>query len=157
MDLQIDVDEADVSLVSKGQSARFTVDVYPNRSFDAVITKVRFTPETTEGVATYKAHLFVDNSEGLLRPGMTATAEISARTVKDALLVPNEALRFVPPLPETDNERSGLLSRPHAGALCRRPVHRLHRLCLFGRDRYRLRILSGPTGGPAQPDRGSEA
>ncbi len=119
MELQVDVDEADVSLVDEGQPARFTVDAYPDRTFPAAITKVRFAPATTEGVVTYKTHLSVDNSEGLLRPGMTATAEISVRTVKDALLVPNEALRFVPPKSETDDKGDGLL-----GSILPRPPGR---------------------------------
>ena len=117
MELQVDVDEADVSLVKKGQSARFTVDAYPDRDFAATITKVRYAPETTEGVVTYKAHLSVDNRDLLLRPGMTATAEISAKTVKDALLVPNEALRFVPPQPKAEEAGRGILG----GVLPRMP------------------------------------
>jgi HlyD family secretion protein len=109
MELQVDVDEADVGLVESGQSARFTVDAYPDRSFSATVTKVRFAPETTEGVVTYTTHLSVDNSELLLRPGMTATSEISVRHLKDALLIPNEALRFVPSEPEAQDEGGGLL------------------------------------------------
>jgi HlyD family secretion protein len=120
MELQVDVDEADVSLVQEGQSAQFTVDAYPDRVFPATITKVRFAPETTQGVVTYKAHLAVDNSALLLRPGMTATAEISVKTVKDALLIPNEALRFVLPVQQDAGEGRGLL-----GSILPRPPHRM--------------------------------
>ncbi|MEN8196170.1 MAG: efflux RND transporter periplasmic adaptor subunit, partial [Pseudomonadota bacterium] len=114
MELRVDVDEADISLVEEGQAASFTVDAYPDRIFPARITKVRFAPDTTEGVVTYETYLAVDNSELLLRPGMTATAEITVKTIKAALLVPNEALRFVPPAPDTD-EDTGLLGSilPH--------------------------------------------
>lgn len=108
MELRVDVDEADISLVEAGQQARFTVDAYPDRTFPARITKVRFAPDTTEGVVTYETFLAVDNSGMLLRPGMTATAEITVKTVTDALLVPNEALRFAPPAPEAE-ESGGLL------------------------------------------------
>ena len=108
MELRVDVDEADISLVAAGQEASFTVDAYPDRTFPARITKVRFAPDTTEGVVTYETFLAVDNSEMLLRPGMTATAEITVKTVTDALLVPNEALRFAPPTPEAE-ESGGLL------------------------------------------------
>jgi len=108
MELRVDVDEADISLVEEGQEARFTVDAYPDRTFPARITKVRFAPDTTEGVVTYETFLAVDNSGMLLRPGMTATAEITVKTVTDALLVPNEALRFAPPAPKAE-ESGGLL------------------------------------------------
>lgn len=104
MELRVDVDEADISLVEKGQAASFTVDAYPDRLFPARITKVRFAPDTTEGVVTYETFLTVDNSRMLLRPGMTATAVITVKTIENALLVPNEALRFAPPTPETEEE-----------------------------------------------------
>lgn len=108
MELRVDVDEADISLVEEEQDARFTVDAYPDRTFPAQTTKVRYAPDTTEGVVTYETYLAVDNSEMLLRPGMTATAEITVKTVENALVVPNEALRFVPPAPEAE-ESGGLL------------------------------------------------
>jgi HlyD family secretion protein len=108
MELRVDVDEADISLVEEGQTASFTVDAYPDRTFPARVTKVRYAPDTTEGVVTYETYLTVDNSEQLLRPGMTATADITVKTVENALLVPNESLRFVPPAPEAE-ESGGLL------------------------------------------------
>jgi len=97
MELRVDVDEADIGRVAVGNEATFTVDAFPGRSFPAVITTVRYAPETTDGVVTYKAILSVDNSEGLLRPGMTATATIAVRVVEDTLRVPGAALRFEPP------------------------------------------------------------
>lgn len=110
MALQVDVDEADVGQVHDGQSATFTVDAYPERTFSARITQVRFGAETTDGVVTYKAVLQVDNPDLILRPGMTATAEIAVQKVEDALLVPNSALRFVPPVPKApDSGKRGLL------------------------------------------------
>ena len=86
--LNVQVDEADVGKVAAGQQAEFTVDAYPNRRFPATITLVRYVPQTVEGVVTYEAQLSVDNSELLLRPGMTATAEIAVETNEQALLVP---------------------------------------------------------------------
>ncbi|MBN2508388.1 MAG: efflux RND transporter periplasmic adaptor subunit [Verrucomicrobia bacterium] len=96
MELQVDVDEADVGQVREGQEATFTVDAYPDRAFPARITQVRYGSETTDGVVTYKTVLTVDNSSLALRPGMTATAVITVNTRDNALLVPNAALRFVP-------------------------------------------------------------
>jgi HlyD family secretion protein len=97
MELRVDVDEADVALVRDGEDATFTVDAYPGRTFQAKVQRVRQASATTDGVVTYEAVLVVDNSALLLRPGMTATAELTASRVKDALLVPNAALRFTPP------------------------------------------------------------
>lgn len=97
MELQVKVDEADVGEVRIGQKATFTVDAYPNRLFEASIEKVRYASTTTNNVVSYVAVLTVDNSELLLRPGMTATAEIVTAEKKDALLVPNGATRFTPP------------------------------------------------------------
>ncbi len=114
MELRVDVDEADIGRVAMGNEARFTVDAFPGRSFPAVITTVRYAPETTDGVVTYKAILSVDNGEGLLRPGMTATATISVTVVEDTLRVPGAALRFEPPqVAATGSARggNGLLGR----------------------------------------------
>ena len=98
MELHVDVDEADVGRVKKGQEATFTVDAYPEETFLAQITQVRYSSQETDGVITYETVLKVDNSKLLLRPGMTATAEITVRKVADAILVPNAALRFTPPV-----------------------------------------------------------
>lgn len=106
MELQVDVDEADVGKVTEGQSASFMVDAFPDRKFPASIRTVRFASETIQGVVTYKAVLSVDNSELLLRPGMTATAEIVVTEVKDALLVPNAALRYTPAAATNARSRS---------------------------------------------------
>jgi HlyD family secretion protein len=97
MQLQVDIDEADVGKVAEGDTAGFTVEAFPNRQFPATISQVRYSPATVEGVVTYKAILTVDNTDLLLRPGMTATAEITVDHVTDALLVPNAALRYTPP------------------------------------------------------------
>jgi HlyD family secretion protein len=108
MELQVDVDEADVGKVGAGQNASFSVDAFPDRKFPATIRDVRYAPETIQGVVTYKALLDIDNSELLLRPGMTATAEIRVTEIKDALLVSNAALRFSPPVTQ-DRGGQGLL------------------------------------------------
>lgn len=94
MQVQVDVDEADVGQVREGQSATFTVDAYPERSFTARICELRYGSETVQGVVTYKAVLETDNADLLLRPGMTATAEIIVRQVPDVIRIPNAALRY---------------------------------------------------------------
>jgi HlyD family secretion protein len=109
MELEVDVDEADVGQVHESQKATFTVDAYADREFPARITQLRYASETVEGVVSYKAVLEVANPDLALRPGMTATAEIIVAEVDNALLVPNAALRFVPPQKETDER--GILEK----------------------------------------------
>ena len=118
MELHVDVDEADIGQVKEGQEAVFTVDAYPNRDFQAKIIQIRYGSQTVEGVVTYETVLKVDNSDLSLRPGMTATAEITVNKIENALLIPNNALRFAPPVvqeqPEQERPRSllGALFRP---------------------------------------------
>jgi HlyD family secretion protein len=96
MELHVDVDEADVGQVREGQVATFTVDAFPNRTFDASIVQVRFGAREVDGVISYETVLRVDNADLSLRPGMTATAEIVVQQIDNALLVANAALRFNP-------------------------------------------------------------
>jgi HlyD family secretion protein len=112
MEVQVDVDEADVAQVKLGQQASFTVDGYPGRTFSAVVKQVRYGPETVQGVVTYKTLLSVDNSDLALRPGMTATANITVNKAANVILVPNAALRFSPPVAaDTSRTTESLISR----------------------------------------------
>ncbi len=97
MQLSVQIDEADIGRVKEGQPATFTVDAYPKRKFSAHLRSLRNVPTTTDNVVTYEAVLDVENKDLSLRPGMTATAVIVTEHVKDAVLVSNTALRFVPP------------------------------------------------------------
>ena len=94
--LWVYVDEADVGAVQVGQAANFTVSAYASRSFPARITRVGLGSTITDNVVTYLTYLDVDNRDQALRPGMTATAIITATERKGVLLVPNTALRFTP-------------------------------------------------------------
>lgn len=107
MKLQVKVDEADVGQVEEGQSATFTVDAYPTRKFPARIMRVGFGSQTTDNVVTYKTILTVNNDDLSLRPGMTATAEITTAQRENVLLVPNAALRFTPTLDNESNRKPG--------------------------------------------------
>jgi HlyD family secretion protein len=110
MQLRVAIDEADVGEVDAGQKATFTVDAYPGRRFPAVVERVALASNTTaqssqqqqqgqqaNAVINYEARLTVDNAQGLLRPGMTATANIATESTGERMLVPNGALRFEPP------------------------------------------------------------
>ena len=136
MELHVAVDEADVGKVVEGQSALFTVDAYPERSFPARITQVRFAPQTLEGVVTYETVLLVDNSDLSLRPGMTATAVITVQQLQDVVLVLNAALRFTPPITKTTQRRGGGIF----GAMFRRPSDR-RRVDVAGNGSQKVWIL----------------
>jgi HlyD family secretion protein len=97
LSLRVDIDEADIGRVRDGNPASFTVDAYPTRTFASKVLTLRNDPKTTQGIVTYEAILSVDNPEHLLRPGMTATATITSALIEGARVVPNAALRFVPP------------------------------------------------------------
>ncbi len=99
MELDVDIDEADVGLLHAGAEAYFTVDAYPARHFAAKLISIHNSPKTVQGVVTYQGVLLVENREGLLKPGMTATAEIAATDIHNVSMVSNAALRFVPPDP----------------------------------------------------------
>jgi len=100
MKLEVDVDEADVGQVQTGQQATFTVDAWPGREYPSEITRVGYGSQEQDGVISYKTVLTVNNDDLSLRPGMTATAEITTQRRENVLLAPNAALRFAPP-PET--------------------------------------------------------
>jgi HlyD family secretion protein len=106
MSLYVYIDEADIGRVREGQSATFTVDAYPEHTFPSKVISLRNEPKEEQNVVTYEAVLLVDNSELLLRPGMTATATIIADERKNVLTVPNAALRFTPPTVQSDQASS---------------------------------------------------
>jgi HlyD family secretion protein len=108
MEVQVDVDEADVGKIRVGQDASFAVDAFPDRKFPATIRELRYASETIQGVVTYKAVLTIDNSELLLRPGMTATAQIIVMELADVVLIPNAALRYTPSVADTATDQSFL-------------------------------------------------
>ena len=115
MELQVDVDEADVGHVKPGQPAFFTVDAWPGRKYPADIVRVGYGSQVTDNVVTYKTILKVSNDDLTLRPGMTATAEITTATRENVMLVPNAALRFTPPQSDESTESQSLVGSlvPH--------------------------------------------
>lgn len=122
MEVQVDVDEADVGKVREGQKASFTVDAYADKTFAAVLKELRLGSEVVSDVVTYKAILATDNSKLLLRPGMTATAEITVQYVKNTLSVPNAALRFAPPSNKAQTDNRSFLKKLLPGRPTLRPA-----------------------------------
>ena len=98
MKVECSVDESDIGKVKEGQKVRFTVEAYPNETFNGVVQQVRFSPETVQNVVTYTTIVNVDNPDKKLLPGMTATVSIIVGEAKDVLRVSNAALRFTPNL-----------------------------------------------------------
>jgi HlyD family secretion protein len=88
--------EADIGNIKEGMKVRFTVDAFPNRSFQGVVQQIRLNPTNQQNVVTYNVRINVDNPELILLPGMTAYVSIGVQKREAALLVPNSALRFKP-------------------------------------------------------------
>ncbi|MBO3706465.1 MAG: efflux RND transporter periplasmic adaptor subunit [Candidatus Accumulibacter sp.] len=88
--------EADIGKIREGQKVRFTVDAFPNRSFQGEVQQIRLNPTTQQNVVTYNVRVSLSNPEHILLPGMTAYVSIGVASRHDALLVPNAALRFKP-------------------------------------------------------------
>jgi HlyD family secretion protein len=101
MELQASIDEADIAKVKAGQRATFSVDAYPERTFEARIKLVRVNSEIVDGVVTYLAVMDVDNSELLLKPGMSADADVIIETLNDTFIVSKAALLYIPVKPTT--------------------------------------------------------
>ena len=91
-----DVDEADIGQVSDGQRVEFTVDAYPDDTFEGVVEQVRLEATTESSVVTYEVVITAYNPELKLKPGLTANVTIFTLEKDDALAVPTKALRFVP-------------------------------------------------------------
>ncbi len=116
LELEVDIDEADVGQVKEGQKTTFTVSAYPDQPFPAELTKVAYGASSgTDKVVTYTAYLSVKNPDLQLRSGMTATATIVTARKKDVMLVPNTALRFKPETASTSSESaiSSMIGPPH--------------------------------------------
>ncbi len=114
MELHASVAEADVSQLADGQRVELAFDAYPERMFAGAVRQIRNQAVTTNNVVTYDAVVSVANPEGLLRPGMTATATFVVDQAVDALVVPAKALRYRPPTATTaDKPARG--ARPSPG------------------------------------------
>jgi len=96
MEILVSVDESDIGLIKEGQTVRFTVQAYDEDTFYGEVKQVRLQSSIQENVVTYTAVVGVDNTDGRLLPGMTATVEFLIETVDDVMKVPNAALRFRP-------------------------------------------------------------
>ncbi len=103
MQVDTNVDEADVGQVRMGQATRFTVDAYPGTIFRGTVMQIRQAPINVQNVITYDVVVGVSNTDLKLLPGMTANVKILTSEKDDVLKVPNAALRFRPAEVKTEN------------------------------------------------------
>ncbi len=96
MQVEANVDEADIGSVKEGQRVTFTVDAYPNDAFEGKVTQVRLNATTTSNVVTYTVVVKADNPDEKLLPGLTATISIYTFEIKDVLMASSSAINFKP-------------------------------------------------------------
>jgi HlyD family secretion protein len=96
IEIDAQVDEADIGQVKVGNPVTFGVDAFPEESFTGTVKQLRLAPESLQNVVTYKVVIAARNDDGRLLPGMTANVEILTGERRDVRVVPNEALRFRP-------------------------------------------------------------
>jgi len=111
MQVNTSIDEADIGAIREGQEVLFTVDAYPDSTFEGSVSQIRLSPEIVQNVVTYNVIIQVANPELLLKPGMTANVTILVDHRENVLKVPAGALRFRPPM-QTQESSS---ERGHAG------------------------------------------
>ena len=111
LNLIINVSEADIGKITTGQKVSFKVSSFPDKTFTGDIIKISNSPNTTKDIVTYDITAGIDNSDMLLKPGMTAEVNILVANKKNVLRVPTSALRFVPADPKyVPSSDSGQLS-----------------------------------------------
>lgn len=96
MQVQANVDEADIGNVQKGQRASFTVDAYIDDVFEGEVREIRLQPSVSSNVVTYTTIINAANDDEKLKPGMTATVIVYTKEAENALLIPAKALKFKP-------------------------------------------------------------
>lgn len=96
MQVNANIDEADVGRIRPGQTVSFRVDAYPTDNFLGTVTQIRLQPVVVQNVTTYGAVITVPNRELKLKPGMTANVKIEVAKRTNVLRIPNAALRFRP-------------------------------------------------------------
>ncbi|MGP0092153.1 MAG: efflux RND transporter periplasmic adaptor subunit [Xanthobacteraceae bacterium] len=96
MQVDTNVSESDVGGIKEGKTASFTVDAFPARTFDGVVSQFRQSPQTVQNVVTFDVVVSVDNADLALKPGVTAATRIVTGLRTDVIRVPNQALRYKP-------------------------------------------------------------
>src|SRR6478735_768499 len=128
--IQAQVDEADIGQVTSGNPVSFTVDAYPDVTFEGKVEQIRLAPISLQNVVTYTVVIAADNQLGRLLPGMTANVEIITGEHPGVVVVPNDALRFQPrgPAEALISDATATVSTPTASAAGERTNRLLDRL-----------------------------
>ncbi|MDR1471646.1 MAG: efflux RND transporter periplasmic adaptor subunit [Synergistaceae bacterium] len=125
MQVEANIDEADIGSIAEGQSAICRFDAWPGDTFEAVVSQKRLSPETISNVVTYVVILKVDNKENKLMPGMTANISVMTEQRDDVLKVPAAALRFTPPPEVTASSSKEESESDQQGGLFMMPRRRM--------------------------------
>lgn len=117
MQVEADIDEADIGNIKDGQRVSFTVDAYPGEEFQGSVTQVRLNSTVESNVVTYTVIIKADNTEEKLKPGLTATVSIYTMEVKNVLTVEGQALNFQPDpaaIAQYNETHFGTVSKPQS-------------------------------------------
>ena len=127
MQVETNIDEADIGQIRPGQTATFGVDSFPGQEFKGIVNQVRKKPQTVQNVVTYTVVIAANNADLKLLPGMTANVQVQVSDRRNVLRLPNRSLRFVPPglTPKPQAARSpGGFGGPPGGAARGGPPNR---------------------------------
>ncbi|MFH1461978.1 MAG: efflux RND transporter periplasmic adaptor subunit [bacterium] len=94
MEAELDIDESDIGQIQINQNVKFNVSSYPDKNFKSNITSISFSPNSKNGILSYKAYIFVENKNMLLRPGMTINSEIKVAKNKNCLSLTTQAFQI---------------------------------------------------------------
>jgi HlyD family secretion protein len=122
MQIEVSVDEADISRIQLHQNATFTVDSYPEQTFRGKVIQIRSAPVINQNVVTYIVVVNVDNSDMKLKPGMTANVSVEVAKKDDVLKLPPAALRFKPKGKGDEAKAKGSGNGDRSGASGQRPA-----------------------------------
>lgn len=111
MQVQANVDEADIGQVETGQRAEFSVDAYPEETFSGTVTEIRLQPVISSNVVTYTVIINAPNPEKKLMPGMTASITVFSQESSGVIIIPAKALNFNPPA-GTDSDGVKIAGNP---------------------------------------------
>ncbi len=155
MQIEADVDEADIGKIEAGQQVRFQVDAHPDRQFQGVVSQVRKAATNVANVVTYKVIIDAPNRQQLLLPGMTANLNFIIGQQQDVLRIPNAALRFRPPGAQQSGQQPAdrtaeLLRQLDLPADKERQVRRLMQEFNQNLQQLRSQQSNNPMGNPRQ-------
>jgi HlyD family secretion protein len=116
MQVETDIDEADIGKIQVGQKVNFNVDAYPDNQFTGLVSQIRLNPTVVQNVVTYTVIIDVNNPELLLKPGMTANVTILIDQRENVLKVRSAALKFMPSMDRKVKMPAQTMGNPQAAS-----------------------------------------